>query len=147
MYGSQVIVIVQIVTVLLCTAVAFGLLLSTMLVRGKLHAIGSEGPLHDIAFTEKAYVAASLFCGVGCLASLGLSWGTFAVFMSVGAAFMIADQYLVPRMRQAISAGRPVPLTGARARFELMAATSLFLVFWKTAVPPLVTLAMVYGIS
>ncbi len=47
MYGSQLVAITQIVTVMLCTAVAFGILLSTMLVRGRLHALGSEGPLHD----------------------------------------------------------------------------------------------------
>jgi hypothetical protein len=147
MYGIQVIIILQIVGVMLCTAVALGLLLSTMLVRGRLHSIGAEGPLHDIAFTEKTYVAASVFCAVGAIAAINLSWGTFALFLSVAASLHVADQILVPPMRAAAAAGRAPPHTGTRARFELLAAACLFFIFWKTALPPLITLAQTYGVG
>jgi hypothetical protein len=147
MYGVQIVAILQIMTVMLCAAAAFGVLLSTMLVRGRLHQIGAEGPLHDLAFSEKAYVAASVLCGVGAIAAVNFSWGSFAILLFVTIAFMIADQLLVPRMRRAIAEARPVPHTGARARFELLAAACLFMVFWKTAAPPLVMLARVYGLG
>lgn len=147
MYGSQFIIIIQLVTIMLCTAVAFGILLSTMLVRGKLHGIGREGPLHDIAFTEKAYVSAAIFCGVGAIASINLSWGTFFLFLGIAGALQVADNSLLPPMRTAHEDGQPLPMTGTRARFELIATASLFFIFWKTAVPPLVTLALTYGIG
>jgi hypothetical protein len=147
MYGSQLIVIVQLVTVMLCTSVAFGLLLSVMLVRGRLHALGGEGPMHDLAFTEKAYVAAASFCAVGAIAAINMSWGSFALFLSVAAALQIADAYLLPPMRAAAESGGPMPGAGTRLRFELLAAVCLFFLFWKTAVPPLVTLALTYGIG
>jgi hypothetical protein len=147
MYGVQVIAIIQIVSVMLCTAVALGLLLSTMLVRGRLHSLGAEGPIHDIAFTEKAYVAAATFCAAGAVASINLSWGSFALFLAVAAGLHLADQKLAPAMRLAAEQRLPVPHAGTRARFELLAAACLFLIFWKTAVPPLVTLAMTYGIG
>jgi hypothetical protein len=147
MYGTQFVAILQIVTVLLCTAVAFGILLSTMLVRGRLHAIGSEGPLHDLAFTEKAYVAAAVFCAVGAIAAINMSWGSFALFLSVAGSLQLADHILLPRMRAGQAEGRAMPLTGARFRFEFLAAMCLMVIFWKTAVPPLVTLALTYGIG
>jgi hypothetical protein len=147
MYGSQLLAITQIVTVMLCTAVAFGVLLSTMLVRGRLHALGDEGVLHDLAFTEKAYVIAATFCAVGALAAVNLSWGTFALFLLVAAALHLADQKILPSMREAEAAGAPLPYVGTRFRFELLAAASLFFIFWKTAVPPLVTLSVTYGIG
>jgi hypothetical protein len=147
MYGGQVVTIIQLISVMLAAAVAFGIMLSLMMVRGKLHDIGIEGPLHDIAFTERAYVAAATLCGMGAIASIGVGWGAFAIFVTVGAAFLVADNNLVPPMRQAIAEGRPVPNAGARSRFELIAAICLFFVFWTTAAPPLVMLARVYGIG
>jgi hypothetical protein len=147
MYGSQFVAILQIVTVMLCTAVAFGILLSTMLVRGRLHAIGKEGPLHDLAFTEKAYVAAAMFCAAGAIAAINMSWGSFALSLGVAASLQLADHILLPRMRAAQAAGEPLPHAGARARVELLAAACLMIIFWKTAVPPLVTLALTYGIG
>jgi hypothetical protein len=147
MYGSQLLAIMQLVTIMLCTAVAFGILLSVMLVRGRLHAISPEGPLHDFAFTEKAYVAASLFCAIGAMAAVNVSWGTFAMFLSIAAALQVADQNLLPPMRAAHDGGQPVPYYGTRFRFEFLSASCLFFIFWKTAVPPLVTLALTYGIG
>jgi hypothetical protein len=147
MHSGQVVAIVQIISVMMCAAVAFGILLSIMLVRGKLHQVGTEGPLHDLAFTEKAYVAASTLCGMGAIAAIGVGWGTFVSFLTVAGSFMVADQMLVPPMRKAIAEGRPMPHAGTRARFELLAAVCLFVVFWKTAAPPLVMLARIYGIG
>ena len=80
-------------------------------------------------------------------ASVGLSWGSFAMFLGVGSAFLIADQYLVPPMKAAASEGAPVPFTGVRMRFEVLTAFCLLFVFWKTVVPPLMTLAMSYAIG
>jgi hypothetical protein len=139
--------ILQLVLMMLCAAVAFGLLISIMLVRGRLHTLGAEGPLHDIAFTEKAYVAAATFCAGGAVAALGLNWSSFAVFILVGAACLVADNFLLPGMRKAVNEQQAMPMTGTRARFELLAASCLFVLFWKTAVPPLVTLSLVYGIG
>ncbi len=147
MYGSQFVAILQIVTVMLCTAVAFGILLSTMLVRGRLHAIGNEGPLHDLAFTEKAYLAAAVFCAAGAIAAINMSWGSFAMFLAIAISLQIADHMLLPRMRAAQASGEPLPHTATRARFEILAAACLIVIFWKTAVPPLVTLAVTYGIG
>ncbi|MGL4242957.1 MAG: hypothetical protein ACRCTI_17730 [Beijerinckiaceae bacterium] len=143
----QILAIAQLVTVMLCASAAFGVLLSTMLVRGRLHEIGAEGPLHDLAFSEKAYVAASTLCAIGALAAVNVNWGSFAILLLAAGAFMIADHALVPRMRSAIAEGRAVPHTVARARFELLVAACLFVVFWKTAAPPLIILARVYGIG
>jgi hypothetical protein len=143
---SQLVAIIQLVTIMLCTAVAFGLLLSTIMVRGRLHAVGSEGPLHDIAFSEKVYVAAATFCAIGAVASIQVSWGTFALFLGVAASLHLADLKLLAPMRDAHIAGQPVPYTGTRARLELLAGSCLFFIFWKTAVPPLITLALIYGI-
>jgi hypothetical protein len=115
--------------------------------RGRLHQISAEAPLHDLAFTEKAYVAASLFCAVGAIAAINLSWGSFALFLSVAASLNIADQIMTPRMREAAVAGEAIPYIGTRQRFELLAAISLMFIFWRTAVPPLATLAQTYGIG
>jgi hypothetical protein len=147
MLGSQLVAIFQLVAVMMCTAVAFGLLLSTMLVRGKLHSAGPDAARYDIAFTEKAYLAASAFCAVGAMAAISRSWGSFALFVAVAASFQLADHLLVPRMRLAQEEGRALPLTGVRSRFELVAAACLFFIFWKTAYPPLATLAQIYGIG
>jgi hypothetical protein len=147
MYGAQVIAIIQLVSVMLCTAVAFGLLLSTMLVRGRLHSVGSEGLIHDLAFTEKTYVATSAFCAMGALASVSQSWGTFALFLAVAASLNLADQILLPPMRRAAAQGGEPPHVNTRARFELLASACLFFIFWKTAVPPLVILSQIYGIG
>jgi hypothetical protein len=147
MYGSQMITILQIVTVMMCTAVACGVLLSTMLVRGRLHALGKEGALHDLAFTEKAYVIAATFCAVGAIAAINMSWGSFALFLGIAAALHLADQMILPPMRSAEASGEPLPYVATRFRFEILATASLFFIFWKTAVPPLVTLALTYGIG
>jgi hypothetical protein len=147
MYGSQLIVIVQLVTVMLCTSVAFGLLLSVMLVRGRLHALGGEGPLHDLAFTEKAYVAAASFCAVGAIAAINMSWGSFAMFLAIAVSLQMADNFLLPKMRAAEAECPADAHSGTRLRFEVLAAGCLFFLFWKTAVPPLVTLALTYGIG
>jgi hypothetical protein len=147
MYGSQVVAIIQLVGIMLCTAVAFGIILSTMLVRGRLHDVGVEGPIHDIAFTEKAYVAASVFCAVGAIAAISISWGTFAMFLAVAVSLNLADQMMVPAMKQAAAEGRSMPHSATRLRFELLSACCLFFIFWKTAVPPLVTLALNYGLG
>jgi hypothetical protein len=147
MYGSQLVVIFQLVTIMLCTAVALGLLLSVMLVRGRLHALGREGLLHDLAFTERAYVAAATFCAVGAIAAINASWGSFALFLGIAASLQIADHSLLPRMRAAQAEGRGTAHAGTRIRFEILAASCLFLLFWKTAVPPLLTLALTYGIG
>jgi hypothetical protein len=147
MYGSQIVQILQIVSVMLFTSVAFGLLLSTMLVRGRLHSLGAEGPLHDVAFTERAHVAAALFCAAGAIASINLSWGTFAMFMGIAASLHLADQTIMPAMRRAAEAGAALPHAGTRARMEVLAGACLLFIFWKTAVPPLVALAMTYGIG
>lgn len=147
MYPNQLVAIVQIVAVMMCTAVAMGMLLSVMMVRGKLYATGPGAAQHDIAFTEKAYLGASIFCGLGAIAAINLSWGTFAAFIGFAVALQLADHLLVPRMRKAAAEGQPLPMTGTRWRFELIAACGLLMMFWKTAVPPLVTLAVNIGIG
>jgi hypothetical protein len=147
MFGSQLVAIIQLVTIMLCTAVAFGLLLAAIMVRGSLQTLGGEGPAQDIAFTERVYVAAATFCAVGAVAAINISWGTFALFLAIAGSLHLADQKLLSAMREHREPGTPSRHNAIRARFEILAATCLFFIFWKTAVPPLLTLAVIYGIG
>ncbi|MGL4636289.1 MAG: hypothetical protein ACRCWF_09930 [Beijerinckiaceae bacterium] len=138
--------VMQLLGSALCAAAAFGVLLTMMLVRGNTRAAGQEGAVYDIAFTDKTYLIASILASIGALLSYRFSVGTFAAFVCVAISFQIAEHWLIPRLQAAAERGDTLPLTGARARFELVQAACLALVFFNISMPPLIILARVYGL-
>jgi hypothetical protein len=143
----------QILTGMLCSAAAFGVLLSMMLVRGNLRraaggAVRSEREiaLFDMIYTDKTYLLASIMASIGALTSFKQNIGVFVMFVVVAVSFQIAEHWLLPRMRLAAQQGLEIPMTGTRARFELLQATCLLLVFGNLAMPPLITLVRIHGL-
>jgi hypothetical protein len=138
--------ILQIVVAVLCAATAFGVLLTTMLVRTNQRFADQQGAQFDIAYTERTYSLASILASIGALASFQYSLGTFASFIGVAISFQIAEHWLLPSMRAAANAGEAMPMTGVRSRFELLQAACLIIIFSQVSMPPLFTLARVYGV-
>jgi len=138
--------VLQIVTALLCAATAFGVMLTTMLVRGRLPVEHPQSPIFDIAHTDRTYQLASIIASIGAMASFQHSWGTFASFLGVAISFQIAEHFMLPRMREAASSGEELPYKGARDRLELLQTACLALIFFKLGMPPLITLANIYGL-
>jgi hypothetical protein len=138
--------LLQILTGMLCAAAAFGVLLTTMLVRGNARKIEGLDARFDLVYTDRTYVLASILASVGALASLRQNLSIFILFASVAISFQIAEHWLLPRMRRALVAGEALPMTRTRSRFELVQAACLFTAFCILAMPPLMTLARVYGL-
>jgi hypothetical protein len=138
--------VIQIVVSLLCAAAAFGVVLTTILVRGKAPTTSPEYALFDIAHTDRTYQLATILASIGALAAFPYSWGTFAGFIAVAVSFQIAESCMLPAMRKAAATGADMPYKGTRARLELLQAAFLAMIFFKTSMPPLLTLASIYGI-
>ena len=138
--------VLQVVTALLCAATAFGVMLTTMLVRGRLPVDHPQSPIFDVAHTDRTYQLASIIASIGAMASFPHSWGTFASFLGVAISFQIAEHFMLPRMREAASSGEELPYKGARDRLELLQTACLALIFFKLGMPPLITLATIYGL-
>jgi hypothetical protein len=138
--------VIQITVSLLCAAAAFGVVLTTMLVRGKLPIANPETAIYDIAHTDRTYQLATILASIGALAAFPFSWGTFAAFIAVAVSFQIAESFMLPAMRIAAETGGEMPYKGTRARLELLQAAFLAVIFFKISMPPLLTLASIYGI-
>jgi hypothetical protein len=148
--------LLQILTGMLCSGAAFGVLLSMMLVRGnlKIFAYANDGlsqarhdtALFDILYTDKTYLLTSILASIGALSSFQQNKGVFVMFVGIAISFQIAEHWLLPRMRQAAQQGLDIPMRGTRARFELLQATCLLFVFGNLTMPPLVTLVNIYGL-
>jgi hypothetical protein len=138
--------ILQIIVAVLCAAAAFGVLLTTMLVRTNQRFADQQGAQFDVAYTERTYSLASIMASIGALASFQNSLGTFASFVGVAVSFQIAEHWLLPAMRAAAEAGESMPMVGVRSRFELLQAACLIVIFSQVSMPPLFTLARVYGV-
>jgi hypothetical protein len=136
--------VLQITFGALCAATAFGIVLALHVMRGRLGF--AADPRVDVVVSDRAYLAGSLLASIGAIMSLSGSFGVFAGFICVAIAFLVAEQFLIPKMRAAAEANAPLPLTGARSRFELLQAGLLLLLFTQISMPPLVTLARVYGL-
>lgn len=139
-------IVAQITIAMLCAAAAFGVVLSAMALRGKLPARHPHTAAFDIAHTDRAYQLASILASIGAMASLGYSNGAFAAFLGVAASFQIAEHWLIPRLRAAAEAKGEAPRLGVRTRLELVAAMALAMIFVNLGIPPLVTLANIYGL-
>ena len=137
--------VLQIAVAILCAAAAFGVLLSAMMLRGRLPA-DPQAMLYELAHTDRAYQLASIITSAGAMASLMHNKGAFAGFLGVAVSLQLAEHWLVPRMKAAAAAGAELPYRGVRTRMELVQAAALTLVFINLGIPPLVTLANVYGL-
>jgi hypothetical protein len=131
---------------MLCASAAFGVLLTTMLVRGNLLHLEGQGSAPDLIYTDKTYLLASIMTSIGAVVSLRHNVGVAISFVGVAVAFQIAEHWLLPQMRKAAQAGQSLPLISTRARFELFQAICLLLVFANLAMPPLITLVRVHGL-
>ncbi len=138
--------VLQIVVALLCAASAFGVVLTTMLVRGKFPVAHAQAAAYDIAHTDRTYQLVTIIASIGAIAAFSFSWGTFAGFIAVAVSFQIAESFMLPSMRQAAERGEPMPYRGTRSRLELLQAAFLAVIFFKTSMPPLLTLASIYGL-
>ncbi len=138
--------VLQIMTALLCAATAFGVMLTTTLVRGRLPVEHPQSPLFDIAHTDRTYQLASIIASIGAIASFKHNWGVFASFLGVAISFQLAEHFMLPRMRDAAIAGEALPFRGTRDRLELLQAACLALIFFKLGMPPLIMLANIYGL-
>ncbi len=139
-------VVLQMATAMLCAAAAFGVLLSAMLMRGRLPAGHAQSALFEVMHSDRAYQLASILASAGAMASLMHNKGAFAGFLSVAISLQLAELWLIPRMREAVTAGLEMPYRGVRARMELVQTAALALIFINLGLPPLVILANVYGL-
>ncbi len=138
--------VLQMATAMLCAAAALGVLLSTMMMRGRLPVDHPESALYEIMQSDRAYQLASILASAGAMASLLHNKGAFGGFLSVAVSLQLAEHWLLPRMRAAAAAGMETPYRGVRARMELIQAAALGLIFINLGIPPLVTLANIYGL-
>jgi hypothetical protein len=147
----------QIMSGMLCSAAAFGVLLSMMFVRGTVQraansASGSNArsesdiALFDLLYTDKTYLLASIMASIGALCSFKLNIGVFAMFVIVAVSFQIAEHWLLPKMRLAAQQGQALPMVDTRRRFEFLQAMCLLLVFGNLAMPPLLILVRIHGL-
>jgi hypothetical protein len=140
------IALIQILIAMLAAATGFGVLLAMIMVRGQVQKIANGGVEADLAFTNKAYLLASIIASIGAVAAFPHSQGAFAMFLAIALTFQFADHWLIPRMRAAAQAGEDVPLRGTRARFEILQAVALLAIFGVITMPRLATLARLYGL-
>lgn len=140
------IALLQILIAMLAAAAGFGVLLAMIMVRGQVQKIANGGVEADLAFTNKAYLLASIIASIGAVAAFPHSWSVFAMFLAIALTFQIADHWLIPRMRAAVQAGEDVPLVGTRTRFEILQAVALLAIFGVITMPRLATLARYYGL-
>jgi hypothetical protein len=138
--------LIQILVAMLAAAAGFGVLLSMILVRGQVQRIADGGVEADLAFTNKAYLLASIIASIGAVAAYPHSTGAFAMFLSIALTFQIADHWLIPRMRAAAQAGQELPHLNTRVRFEVLQAMALLAIFGVIAMPRMATLARYYGL-
>ena len=138
--------VLQITLALLCAAAGCGVILSAMLLRGKLPAAHPHTPAFDIAQTDRTYQLVSILASCGALATLTYSRGAFAGFLGVAVSFQIAEHWLVPRLRRVAADGEVSLRHGVRSRLELVGIAALALIFLNLSMPPLVTLANIYGL-
>jgi hypothetical protein len=139
-------VVLQMAMAMLCAAAAFGVLLSAMMLRGRLPVDHPQSALFEVMQSDRAYQLASILASAGAMASLLHSKGAFAGFLSVAISLQLAELWLVPRMREAAAAGAEMPYRGVRTRMELIQAAALALIFVNLGLPPLVVLANIYGL-
>jgi hypothetical protein len=149
--SSNALGLIQILTGMLCAAAAFGVLLTTMLVRGNFQRLTNDGSdtfaaRFDLLYTDRTYLLASIMASVGALASFRQNMGVFVMFVVIAVSFQIAEHWLLPKMRNAAAQGLALPMLATRARFELLQAACLLMVFGNLAMPPLITLVRVYGL-
>ncbi len=138
--------VLQMAAAMLCAAAAFGVLLSAMMLRGRLPVDHPHSALYEITHSDRAYQLASILASAGAMASLLHSKGAFAGFLGVAISLQLAEHWLIPRMRAAVAAGADLPYRGVRTRMELVQAAALGLIFVNLGIPPLVTLANIYGL-
>jgi hypothetical protein len=138
--------LLQVLVAMLAAAAGFGVLLAMIMVRGQIGRIADGGVEADLAFTNKAYLLASIIASIGAVAAYPHSFGAFSMFLAIALSFQIADHWLIPQMRRAASSGTEVPFKGTRARFELMQALALLAIFGVITMPRLATLAKLYGL-
>jgi len=148
--NANVWVILQMALAMLFAAAAFGVVLSAMMLRSRLPAGQPLAGAFDIAaleisHTERAYQLASILASAGAMASLLHAKGAFAAFVGVAVSFQLAEHWLIPRLKAAAADGGRHYI-GVRARMEMIQAAALALIFVNLGVPPLVTLANIYGL-
>ncbi len=139
-------IVTQMAMAMLCAAAAFGVLLSAMTMRGRLPVDHPQSAQFEILHSDRAYQLASILASAGAMASLMHNKGAFAGFLSVAISLQLAELWLIPRMREAAAAGLEIPYRGIRSRMELIQAAALALIFINLGLPPLVTLANIYGL-
>lgn len=146
MLSSPALNILQIAGGGFCAACGFGFLIALRLMRPAFAGQPAEGIRSDLAASDAAYLAIATLASVGALISVQTSLAIFIGFVCVAAAFLIAENFLLPRMKAAAEAGLAIPMLGTRNRFELLQGLLLMVLFSQISMPPLVTLARVYGI-
>lgn len=139
-------IVLQIAIAILCAASAFGVLLSAMMLRGRLPAHLPEALQYELAHSDRAYQLASIIASAGAMASMMHNKGAFAGFLGVAVSLQLAEHWLVPRMKAAVEMGADMPYRGVRTRMELVQTAALAMIFINLGIPPLVTLANVYGL-
>jgi hypothetical protein len=138
--------VLQITLALLCASAGCGVILSAILLRAKLPVAHPHTPAFDIAQTDRTYQLVSILCSIGALSTLTYSTGAFAAFLSVALSFQIAEHWLIPRLRVVAPDGGVSLRHGVRTRLELIGIAAMALIFLNLSMPPLVTLANIYGL-
>jgi hypothetical protein len=130
----------------LATAAALGVTLGVQIFRRAVRRFAlPEGRLVDLAQTEQGYLLASALSSLAAFAAFRIDGVVFGVLLTVAASFLMAEHVILPRMREAAEAGGDAG-RDVRGTFEAIQSLTLLLAFFLLTLPPLATLARVWGI-
>jgi hypothetical protein len=130
----------------LACAAAIGVTLGVTTMRRALgrHAL-ADGRLADLDQTDQGYLLASALASVAAFAAFRVDYSVFLLLVSCSAIFLMAEHVILPRLKRDAEAGLP-PARDFRTTFEMAQALLLLLAFFMLTLPPLSTLARVWGV-
>jgi hypothetical protein len=130
----------------LATAAALGVTIGIMALRRAVVRFAlPEGRQVDIAQTEQGYLLASALASIAAFAAFRIDFMVFGVLLVVAAAFLMAEHVILPRLKEAAERGQP-SARDVRGSFETIQSLTLLCAFLMLTLPPLATLARVWGV-
>jgi hypothetical protein len=130
----------------LAAAAALGVTIGLTTMRRTMAAVGMpQGVAIELDQTEQAYLLASALTSVAAFAAFRVDLMAFFILTVSAASFLAAEHVMVPRMRRSLASDGVVG-RDARTTFEMAQAMVLLTAFFMLTLPPLTTLARVWGV-
>jgi hypothetical protein len=143
--SMQATILLMSIATLACAA-AIGVTIGVSTLRRAMagHALAG-GRVLDLDQTERGYLLASALASVAAFAAFRVDYGVFLLLVACSAAFLMAEHVILPRLKRGAEAGLP-PKRDLRNTFEMAQALLLLMAFFLLTLPPLATLARVWGV-